>query len=90
MKTAIAAGQYKAPHIVNISDMKAKAATLRDELGARPLFVTQNGHESLVVQTHEAYQYQQEKLAFMELVINARKDIDEGRTVPVDDFLASI
>lgn len=75
---------------MSISDMKARAATLRDELGFSPAFVTQNGQESLVVQTHEAYQYQQEKMAFMELVINARKDVEQGKTTAVDEFLDSI
>lgn len=75
---------------LSISDMKARAATLRDELGFSPLFVTQNGRGSLVVQTHEAYQYQQEKMAFMELIINARKDIEKGNTTSVDDVLNTI
>ncbi|MDK1290221.1 type II toxin-antitoxin system Phd/YefM family antitoxin [Pseudoalteromonas umbrosa] len=77
-------------NIATISEMKAKAASLPDELGYSPLFVTQNGKESLVVQTHEAYQHQQERMAFMELLLQARKDIDEGNTVSVDDFLNDI
>lgn len=76
--------------LATISDMKARAASLSDELGLTPLIVTQNGKESLVVQTHEAYEHQQEKIAFMELLINSRKDIEQGRTAPVDDFLSSI
>ncbi|ODB35864.1 hypothetical protein BB427_16280 [Pseudoalteromonas sp. BMB] len=76
--------------IATISQMKANAATLPDELGLAPLFVTQNGKESLVVQTHEAYQHQQEKMAFMTLLLNSRKDIEEGKTAPIDDFLSSI
>ncbi len=76
--------------LATISDMKARAASLSDELGLKPLIVTQNGKESLVVQTHEAYEHQQEKIAFMELLINSRKDIEQGRTAPVDDFLSSI
>ncbi|ESP90227.1 MULTISPECIES: type II toxin-antitoxin system Phd/YefM family antitoxin [Pseudoalteromonas] len=76
--------------IATISQMKANAANLPDELGLAPLFVTQNGKESLVVQTHEAYQHQQEKMAFMTLLLNSRKDIEEGKTTPIDDFLSSI
>ncbi|KGJ88376.1 type II toxin-antitoxin system Phd/YefM family antitoxin [Colwellia psychrerythraea] len=76
--------------IASISDMKARAANLHDELGYEPLFVTQNGRESLVVQTHEAYAEVQEKLAFMELLITSRKDIKQGRAAPLDDFLESI
>ena len=73
-----------------ITDMKARADCLSDELGLTPLIVTQNGKESLVVQTHEAYEHQQEKIAFMELLLNSRKDIDKENATPVDDFLSSI
>lgn len=70
--------------------MKVRAGSLRDELGLNPLFVTQNGKESLVVQTHEAYEHQQEKIAFMEILINSRKDIESGKTELMDDFLNSV
>ena len=63
--------------IASISDMKAQAASLHEVLGYEPMFVTQNGRESLVVQTHEAYEHMQEKLAFLELIINAQKDIQQ-------------
>lgn len=76
--------------VQTISQMKANAANLPDELGFSPLFVTQNGKSSLVVQTHEAYQHQQEKMAFMTLLLQSRKDIEQGRTAPARDFLSSI
>lgn len=59
--------------IASISEMKANAANLHSTLEFNPMFVTQNGRGSLVIQTHESYQLQQEKMAFMELIINARK-----------------
>lgn len=49
--------------------MKSKAATLRDELGLNPLFVTQNGKGALVVQTHNAYQLKQSKIESMNLLL---------------------
>jgi len=76
--------------IASISDMKARAASLHDELGFQPLFVTQNGRESLVIQTHEAYLYQQEKMAFMELLLSSKKDVEQGNVIPLDDFLESL
>ena len=76
--------------MATISQMKANAANLPDELGFSPLFVTQNGKESLVIQTHEAFQYQQEKMAFMTLLLQSRKDIEGGKTVPVDDLIGSL
>ncbi len=77
-------------NIKPISYMKANAAQLSEELGFEPLFVTQNGHESLVVQTAEAYHAQQEKIALMSLIIKSEKDIKQGNTANLDDFLSSI
>lgn len=76
--------------IANISDMKANAANLHSMLGFDPMFVTQNGRNSLVVQTHEAYEFQQEKMAFMELIIKAQKDVDTNSVAEVDDFLSAL
>ena len=73
-----------------ISYMKAHAATLSSELGFEPMFVTQNGHESLVIQTAESYQATQEKMAFLELIIKSDRDIKRGDVADLDDFLASI
>jgi PHD/YefM family antitoxin component YafN of YafNO toxin-antitoxin module len=73
-----------------ISYMKAHAATLSSELGFEPMFVTQNGNESLVVQTAESYQATQEKMAFLELIIKSDRDIKRGDVADLDDFLASI
>lgn len=76
--------------IVSISDMEAQAESLRDTLGLESMCVTQNGKKSLVVQTHEAYKQMQEKMAFLELFINAKKDVQQGNMAPVGEFLASI
>lgn len=73
--------------IASISEMKADAANLHDKLGLEAMFVTQNGQPSLVVQTHQAYEYQQERMAFMELIINSQEDIRAGNALPVDEFL---
>ena len=70
--------------------MKAHAATLSAELEFEPMFVTQNGNPSLVVQTSEAYKFQQEKIAFMTLIIKAEKDIKQGNVADLDDFLSTI
>lgn len=70
--------------------MKANAAKLHDELGFEAMHVTQNGSESLVVQTAEAYQAQQEKMAFMELLISREINISKGKVSDLDEFLSSI
>ena len=77
-------------NIKPISYMKANAAKLHAELEFEPMHVTQNGHECLVVQTAEAYQAQQEKIAFMELIIKRELNITQGKVADLDEFLESI
>lgn len=77
-------------NIKPISYMKANAAKLHDELGFEPMHVTQNGTESLVVQTAEAYQAQQEKLAFMELMISREINIAKDKVSDLDEFLDTL
>ncbi len=77
-------------NIKPISYMKANAAKLHTELGFEPMHVTQNGTESLVVQTAESYQAQQEKLAFMELILSREINISKGKVSDLDEFLLSI
>jgi PHD/YefM family antitoxin component YafN of YafNO toxin-antitoxin module len=76
--------------IASISEMKADAANLHDKLGLDAMIVTQNGQPSLVVQKHQAYEFQQERMAFMELVINSQEDARARGLLPVDDFLESL
>lgn len=73
-----------------ISYMKANAAKLHAELGYEPMYVTQNGNESLVVQTTEAFQEQQERMAFMELLLNREFNVSKGKVSDLDEFISSI
>ena len=73
-----------------ISYMKANAAKLKEELGYNPLFVTQNGEEALVVQTSEAYHLMEEKLAYMQLILNSKKSMESSPTKSLDDVLDTI
>ncbi|OUR60594.1 prevent-host-death protein [Colwellia sp. 39_35_sub15_T18] len=77
-------------NIKPISYMKANAAKLHTELGFEPMHVTQNGNESLVIQTAESYQAQQEKLAFMELILSREINISKDKVSNLDEFLSSI
>ena len=52
-------------NIKSISYMKANAARLHAELEFEPMYVTQNGNESLVVQTAESYQIQKDTVPFL-------------------------
>ncbi|RPA50640.1 prevent-host-death protein [Shewanella vesiculosa] len=73
-----------------ISYMKANAARLREELGFEPMFVTQNGEETLVVQTAEAFHLMQEQLAFMQLVIDSENSIKAGNVMTLDEMLSDL
>ena len=70
--------------------MKANAAKLHEELEFEPMHVTQNGHDYLVVQTAQTYQMQQEKMAFMELLIKREASLAKGNVSDLDEFLTSI
>lgn len=70
--------------------MKANAAKLPTELDFEPMHITQNGHEVLVIQTSESYQFQQDKIAFMELIINREANISKNKVSNLDEFLSSI
>tara|TARA_R110002012_G_C11647067_1_gene611114 strand:- start:1194 stop:1406 length:213 start_codon:yes stop_codon:yes gene_type:complete len=70
--------------------MKANAANLHAELGFEPMYVTQNGNKSLVVQTSEAFQEQQERMAFMELILNRELNVSKGKVSDLDEFISSI
>ena len=73
-----------------ISYMKANAAKLKQELGYNPLFVTQNGEETLVVQTSEAYHLMEEKLAYMQLILNSKKSMESTPARKLDDVLNTL
>lgn len=74
-------------NIKPISYMKQNAANLSDEIGFEPMFVTQNGVDTLVVQSSQAYRAQQEKMAFLELLLRSERDIEKGDVDSLDDFL---
>lgn len=73
-----------------ISYMKANAAKLREELAFDPMFVTQNGEETLVVQTTEAFHLMKEQLAFLQLVIDSENSINEGNVLSLDEVLSEL
>jgi hypothetical protein len=74
-------------NIKPISYMKQNAANLSAEIGFEPMFVTQNGVDTLVVQSSQAYQVQQEKMAFLELLFRSERDIENGDVEDLDNFL---
>jgi len=70
-----------------ISYLKSHAATLVDELtlSGEPLIVTQNGKAKLVVQDIASYERTQETLALLKLIAMGRKELAEGKGIPLED-----
>jgi PHD/YefM family antitoxin component YafN of YafNO toxin-antitoxin module len=77
-------------HVKPISYMKANAARLREEIGFQPLFITQNGEETLVVQTTEAFHLMKEQMAFMQLIIDSENSIRQGKTMSLQEMLPDL
>jgi prevent-host-death family protein len=46
----------------------------------RPLYVTQNGRASIVIQDVESFERREEAVAFLKLCLQGLRDIEEGRS----------
>jgi prevent-host-death family protein len=70
-----------------ISYVKANAADLIRELKehGEPLFITQNGEATAVMQDVASYEATQETLALLKILALGRRQVEEGRTVPADE-----
>jgi prevent-host-death family protein len=75
-----------------ISYLKSHAATLVTELtrDGEPLIVTQNGRARLVVQDIASFERTQETMALLRLLAMGQRQVDDGRTAPVDAAFAGI
>lgn len=73
--------------VKSISYVKANAAELIRELAANrePLIITQNGEAKAVMQDVASYEQDQETLALLKILALGRRQVKEGRTVPVDE-----
>jgi prevent-host-death family protein len=77
----------KSSRIKPISYVKANAADLIRELkeNGEPLFITQNGEATAVMQDVASYEATQETLALLKILALGRRQVEEGRTVPAGD-----
>ena len=75
-----------------ISYLKSNAAeVLRDLRDTRePLVITQNGEAKAVIQDLESYEETQETLALLKILAIGNREIDEGRTAPVEEVVKRI
>ena len=75
---------------IDINAIQWDALQSQDEIGMHPLFVTQAGKNTLVIQTHEAYNLQQEKIAFLTLLLASSHEKTKNNVTSLDDFLNSL
>ncbi len=68
-----------------ISHLKAHASEIiRDVVANRKtLVITQNGEAKVVLQDIHVYEELQESLALLKMLALSKKDVHEGKTVPV-------
>jgi prevent-host-death family protein len=69
----------KATRVKPISFVKANAADLIRE----PLVITQNGEATAVMQDVATYEATQETLALLKILALGKRQIDEGRAIPL-------
>lgn len=79
-------------HVKPISYLKANAAKIAQELkdDGEAYIITQNGEATMVVQSIQEYEKMQETLAMLQLVAQGRQAIEEGKTVPAAEAMATV
>lgn len=75
-----------------ISYLKANAAEVLSNLAEQPGYyvVTQNGEAKAVLQDIASFEQTQETLALLKLLALGNQDIDAGKIMPADEFIARL
>lgn len=75
-----------------ISHLKANAAEVLSNLAEQPEYhvVTQNGQAKAVLQDIRSFEQTQETLAMLKLLARDYQDIEAGKTMPADEFIARL
>lgn len=55
-----------------------------------PMIITQNGEAKMVVQDIESYFKLKQSIGMLKLVLMGKKQIDEGKTKPMDQVFSAI
>lgn len=78
--------------IRSISYLKANAAAVLERLAEErePLVITQNGEARAVIQDVATYEETQETLALLKLLALGTRDIEAGRTFPLEEVVERI
>jgi prevent-host-death family protein len=67
--------------VISLSDFKAKASQMLEELKStgKPVVITQHGAAAAVVHDYESYQRAQEALAMLRLMVEGEADVRAGK-----------
>jgi prevent-host-death family protein len=75
-----------------ISYLKANAAEVLSNLAEQPGYyvVTQNGEAKAVLQDIASFEQTQETLALLKLLALGNQQIEAGKVIPADEFIARL
>jgi prevent-host-death family protein len=75
-----------------ISYVKAHAAELLDRITEErePIIITQNGEARAVLVDVHSYEESQETMALLQILAIGEKQIEAGKTYPIDEVIAEI
>lgn len=75
-----------------ISYLKANAAEVLSSLAEQPGYyvVTQNGEAKAVLQDIASFEQTQETLALLKLLALGTQQIEAGKVIPADEFIARL
>jgi len=78
--------------VVSLSEFKAKAAQMLEEIKASPteIIITQRGSATAVVQSYASYQRTQEALLMLKLMVQGEADVREGRVTAQRKVFSSL
>lgn len=78
--------------VVPLGDLKLNPGRVVQHTGAtqRPVLLTSHGRGVAVMQSLQAYEAQQDELAFMRAVVAGLADADAGRCVSLDSAKAQL
>lgn len=81
-----------ASQIKPISYLKANAAEVLEQLAQthEPMIITQNGEAKAVIQDIVSYEKTQETLALLKLLALGQKDVEAGRTAPLNEVIGRL
>ena len=77
---------------MSLGDLKLNPGRVVQQTGStqRPVLLTSHGRGVAVLQSLQAYEAQQDELAFLRAVVTGLADADAGRVVPLESAKQSL